>query len=271
VGFHSHKLSGNKSVILDYALSMAERNIRLTVDYDGTQYAGWQMQTDQRTIQGELTEAIYRTTGQRVNLIGAGRTDAGVHALGQVANFRIEHRLEPARYKQAVNFHLPDDVHVRESVDVPLEFHARFDARFRRYRYLIDAEPSAVHRHFRWHQEDLDQELLCRAASLVPGEHDFAPFCVTASRKDSNVCRVGSSRWRSVGSLLVYEIRADRFLHGMVRSLVGAMVNLARIRRDRHPENLTLSRFRDILLAPSEIRVVFTAPAHGLYLVSVGY
>jgi len=249
-----------------------ERNIRLEIDYDGTAYSGWQVQGSERTIQGEIVQAIHRVTGCQVNLIGAGRTDAGVHALGQVANFCIEHRLEPEKYRDAVNFYLPEDIRVLRSEEVLLEFHARFDARARRYRYLISGGDSAVHRRRRWHfTRELDFERLRRAASMVLGEHDFAPFCVVLSRKENNLCRVDASRWYRYGPLLVYEIRADRFLHGMVRSLVGAMVNLATVSPDHNRLNLTEEVFSDMLAHQTETRAPFTAPAHGLYLVRVIY
>ena len=251
---------------------MTERNIKIVVEYDGTLYAGWQIQQHQNTVQGELVAAVAKVTGLQVNLIGAGRTDAGVHALGQVANFRIEHRLEPERYREALNYYLPKDIRVKSSEEVPLVFHARFDAAFRRYRYVVAGEDSAIFRNHRYHCPfELNTELLRSAALEVKGEHDFKPFCVVASRQESNLCRVYHSRWVRIGPLLVYEIRANRFLHSMVRSLVGAMLNLAVVAPDRNSLNLTLERFRDIILATTDERVAFTAPAHGLYLVSVGY
>ncbi len=251
---------------------MSERNIRLIIEYDGTAYAGWQVQDAQPTIQSALVEAIRRVTGCDVNLIGAGRTDAGVHALGQVANFHIEHRLEPERYREAVNYYLPDDIRVRKSEQADDAFHARFDARFRRYRYLVSRERSAVYRNLRYcHPYDVDYALLQKAAELVKGEHDFAPFCVVSSRKEDNTCRIEASRWYRWGPLLVYEIRGNRFLHSMVRSLVGSMLNLATCTQDANRLNLTLASFTDIITATTGQRVAFTAPAQGLYLVSVGY
>jgi len=116
---------------------MAMRNIKLLIEYKGTSFAGWQVQDGQTTVQGEIEAAICSTTGQKVNVIGAGRTDAGVHALGQVANFKIDHNLEPARYRDALNYYLPADIHVKHAEEVPEKFHARYDATFRRYRYLI--------------------------------------------------------------------------------------------------------------------------------------
>jgi tRNA pseudouridine38-40 synthase len=251
---------------------MTAHNVKLTVEYKGTGYAGWQIQTDQRTIQGEITQAIFKTTGRDVNLIGAGRTDAGVHALAQTANFIIDHRLPPERYKEALNFYLPDDIRIKESCEVDLDFNSRRDAVSRRYRYLIGREKSALYRELRWeHPVELDLEQLRSAAQLIVGEHDFAPFCVMASRKPDNACFIKSARWFSVGPLLIFEIRGNRFLHGMVRSLVGAMVNLAAVEKDNNPQNLTLERFGDIIQSLTEERVVFTAPPQGLYLVSVQY
>lgn len=248
------------------------KNIRLLIEYRGSSFAGWQFQPGQSTVQGEIESAIEKTTGQRVSLHGAGRTDAGVHALGQVANFQIDHTLEVARYKDALNYYLPGDIHIRSAEETTPQFHARFDATWRRYRYLIAAERSAIYRDLRWENESaVRRELLDKAAKMLVGEHDFAPFCVTASLKENNRCMIYQSKWRQVGPLLVYEIRGNRFLHGMVRSLVGAMVNLAAEQQDKNMSNLTLADFGDTLQGNRPERVVFTAPAHGLYLVAVGY
>lgn len=261
-----------QSPLRGYGLTMGSRNIRLIVEYKGTAFSGWQIQADQTTIQGEITEAIFRTTGCRVSVTGAGRTDAGVHALGQTANFHIDHYLEPERYQNALNYYLPDDIRVRVSEAVPEAFNSRRSARSKRYRYLIGCERSALYRDLRWEYEhEVDLEALRKAAAMIVGEHDFSPFCVVSSLKEDNRCRIERAAWRRVGPLLVFEIRGNRFLHNMVRSLVGAMVNLASTTRDHHPENLTLDRFANIIHSPEGQRVVFTAPAQGLYLVSVHY
>ena len=251
---------------------MSERNIKLVIEYQGTGFAGWQYQPNQRTVQGEVIGAIFRVTDQRVPVIGAGRTDAGVHALGQVANFKIDHKLEAGRFRDAINYYLPDDIRIRESSEVDRTFHATRDATFRRYRYLLSNEKSAIYRNLRWENPvSIDVDVLREAAEAVLGEHDFSPFCVVASRKEDNTCRIERSEWQRIGPLLVYEIRGNRFLHSMIRSLVGAMVNIASQTQDTNSRNLTLERFRDIINAQTDERVVFTAPAHGLYLVSVGY
>ncbi len=251
---------------------MAEKNIKLVIEYDGTGFAGWQSQKQQTTIQDTIAEAIFKTTGVKVNLIGAGRTDAGVHALGQVANFIIDHRLESGQYRDALNYYLPDDIRIKSAADVGPDFNARRNATFRRYRYLIGLEKSAIYRNLRWDcRRQLDFDRLAEAAAALLGEHDFTPFCVVSSRKESNICRIDRSCWRRVGPLMVYEIRGNRFLHSMVRSLVGSMVNLAAADPDNNKLNLTLAGFKDILRSNTDQRVSFTAPAHGLYLVSVGY
>ncbi len=251
---------------------MSKRNIKLTIEYNGTDFCGWQSQSGPKTIQDEILAAIERTTGQKVKLTGAGRTDAGVHALGQVANFEVEHRLEPDKYKEALNFYLPDDIRIKSSEAASLDFDARRAALFKRYRYLIGLEKSALYRHFRWeYTKPLDYDLLKEAAGAIIGEHDFAPFCVVSSRKENNVCRIDSAVWRRIGPLLVFEIRGNRFLHSMIRSLVGAMVNTATPDQDNNKLNLTLDGFKDIIESPTTDRVTFTAPPQGLYLVSVGY
>ncbi len=251
---------------------MSSKNIKLVIEYVGTNYSGWQSQEGPNTIQDEIQRAIFKVTGTEINLTAAGRTDAGVHALGQVANFHIDHRLEPERYKDAINNYLADDILIKSSCEVPPEFNSRKDAIFRRYRYLISPEKSSIYRNLRWYQpHPIVFEKLQNAAGLVAGEHDFSSFCVTSSLKENNHCRVEFSRWFKFGPLLVFEIRGNRFLHGMVRSLVGSMINLALENQDKNSRNLTLSGFKNMLSSQNKDRAVFTAPPHGLYLVGVGY
>ena len=251
---------------------MPLKNIKLVIEYEGTNFSGWQSQDGPVTIQDEIQKAIFKVTGLKVNLTGAGRNDAGVHALGQAANFLIEHRLEPERYKDAINSYLPEDILIKSSIEAPLEFNSRKDAIFRRYRYLMSPEKSAVYRHQRWYQpQPIYFEKLQEAANQILGVHDFSPFCVTSSLKENNHCLIEFSRWYKHGALYIYEIRGNRFLHNMVRSLVGAMVNLALVSQDKNSRNLTLNDFKNMLSSPEKLRAVFTAPPHGLYLVAVGY
>ncbi|MEK7775562.1 MAG: tRNA pseudouridine(38-40) synthase TruA [Candidatus Zixiibacteriota bacterium] len=252
---------------------MSDRNIRLLIEYDGSAYAGWQAQAvGLVTIQTTIEEAIFKVTGERVRISGAGRTDAGVHAIGQVANFVSSHDIEPRRFALALNYHLPNDIHIRQSDEVPANFDSRRNATFRRYRYLIGRRRSALYRSRRWEYTiDIDFDCLQRLAGMLHGEYNFASFCVTTSRKEDNTCCILFARWYQIGELWSFEIRANRFLHGMVRSLVGGMVNAATCIPDANPRNLTPQSFQDILQGSTDERVVFTAPAQGLYLVSVGY
>lgn len=251
---------------------MAEKNIKLVIEYKGTSFSGWQSQADDRTIQDEIEQAIFKTTACKVSLIAAGRTDAGVHALGQTANFKIEHKLEIEKYRDALNYYLDKDIIIKSAEEAPLGFHARFDAVSKRYRYMIGFNKSAINREFRWElSKTLSIEKLNKAAALIIGEHDFAPFCVVQSRKEDNHCLIEYSKWFKIGDTLSYEIRGNRFLHSMIRSLVGTMVNIADEKKSRNKDDLTLEGFGNIIQTQTDVRVKFTAPAHGLYLVSVKY
>jgi tRNA pseudouridine38-40 synthase len=246
---------------------LAERNIRLDIQYKGTDFAGWQFQPDDRTIQGEIEKAITRVTGKEVTLYAAGRTDAGVHALGQVANFRIDHTLPPERYKDAINYYLPDTILITNSILVPDDFHARKSALWRQYKYLIGLERTPLYYDLRWeHKCDPDLEKLNATADYLRGRYDFSAFCVVSSLKKKNDCDVHFCCWQREESLLTFEIRANRFLHSMVRSLVGVMIDIG-----CSNENLTLSDFQDILLSKDHTRIKHVAPARGLYMVAVGY
>lgn len=251
---------------------MNEKNIKLTIEYNGTDFSGWQSQANGNTIQDIIKEAIYKTTKIKVNLIGAGRTDAGVHALGQVANFKISHNLESEKYKDALNYYLPKDIRILKSDEVDLEFHARFNAKSKRYRYLIGLDRSALYYNQRWEIErELDFSQLQQSAEMIVGEHDFASFCVVSSIKDNNYCTIYKSKWYRVGRLFIYEVRGNRFLHSMIRFLVGGMTNLAQINPDKNKLNLTLEKFGDIINSQTDERLMFTAPSCGLYLRSVQY
>jgi tRNA pseudouridine38-40 synthase len=241
------------------------KNIRLIIEYDGGAFAGWQYQPNQRTIQGELEKALKKLTTRKVTLYGAGRTDAGVHARGQVANFRISHNLPLRKYRDGLNFYLPDTIRILEAESVPDDFHARFDAIYRRYRYLVGLGRTALESGRRWEIDfQPDIQLLIETADYILGEHDFAACCVVASQKENNRCLVYSSRWRRHGDVLIYDIMADRFLHSMIRSLVGLMMETAQ-------GKVTLKRFKEILRNGDHTVIRKTAPAHGLYLMQVGY
>ena len=211
---------------------MTIRNIRLLLEYDGTRYHGWQRQANAATIQQTLEEALERLTGEKVALIGSGRTDAGVHALGQVANFRTDSTIPLKAFHDGLNSMLPKDIAVLEAAEAPPEFHARKSARAKTYEYRILNRPnrSPLHHHYAWWlAPPLDLTALAAAAALLPGEHDFTAFRASGSDNINPVRQVLAAAWRDEpGGWLSFTITATGFLRGMVRSLVGTMVEVGR-------------------------------------------
>ncbi|HEX16321.1 MAG TPA: tRNA pseudouridine(38-40) synthase TruA [Deltaproteobacteria bacterium] len=244
------------------------RNLKLLIEYDGTHFHGWQIQPDQRTVQGVLQETIAQVVGHRVRLIGASRTDAGVHALGQVANFKTTSKLPPETMQRAFNALLPDDVVVKAVEEVPLSFHSRFRStgKVYEYRLLLTPWPSAILRHFCWHlPERLDLEAIEQCCRMLLGVHDFSSFQLSGSdtRNPVREVRRAEVHERSPGHVvMVFE--ANAFLRGMVRSIVGTLVDVGRGR-------ITPEEFEEIMAAKDRSRASPTAPARGLFLVEVKY
>jgi tRNA pseudouridine38-40 synthase len=244
------------------------RNIRLLLEYDGTCYHGWQRQADALTIQEVLEAAVARLTGEGIALIGSGRTDAGVHALGQVANFRTESAIPLKAFHKGLNSLLPKDIAVLEASEAPPEFHARKSARAKTYEYRILNRPtrSPLHHHYAWWIDPpLDLGAMARAAAFLPGEHDFTAFRASGSDNKNPVRRVLAADWRDFpGGWLTFTITGTGFLRGMVRSLVGTM---AEVGRKKAPATL----LTDLLGNGARPLAGPTAPPQGLYLVEVRY
>jgi tRNA pseudouridine38-40 synthase len=250
------------------------RNLKIVLVYDGSEFSGWQVQPDAATVQGALASAIGRVTGEKVLPQGSGRTDAGVHALAQVATFASESPIPAQNLVKALNDMLPPSIRVLEASEAPPEFHARKSARAKTYHYRIYRRaicPPFLARYV-WHYPyPLDEDAMQRAAGLVIGEHDFTSFAAVdpergrEDEKISNVRRIFSSTWeRGTDEELVYIVRGSGFLHHMVRNLVGTFVLVGR--GTLKPEHTT-----DILAARNRSAAGATAPASGLYLVSVEY
>ncbi len=245
------------------------RNILLDLEYDGTEFCGSQVQSRGRTVQGELERALYRLTQQETRVILAGRTDAGVHASGQRANFHTTCSLPLPTIQRALNALLPADLAVTRVQEVPESFHARFTARRRTYRYAIyNAEVrSPLARRYAWHvPEPLDVTAMAAAARMLAGEHDFASFASAGSgRGPRGTVRTvyRAECWRE-GPWVYFEITADAFLRGMVRNLVGQLcwVGLGRC---------SVEEFRAVWESRDRGRAAPPAPAHGLCLVRVEY
>jgi len=241
------------------------RNIRLLIEYDGTNYAGWQRQENGATIQGEIENAIAGITQELPTLIGAGRTDAGVHARGQVANFRTTTLLPAEKLRSGLNALLPEDIVVINVAEVPEAFHARYSAIERQYSYLITLRPTALLRSYAWHVKyALDLAPMERAAECIGGLHDFQSFCKANSDVEHHRCDIRAASWKREGETLSFSIASDRFLHGMVRALVGTMVDVGR-------GFLTLEDFLAILERRDRAEAGMAAPARGLVLEAVLY
>jgi tRNA pseudouridine38-40 synthase len=256
--------------------------VRLKLEYDGSNYSGWQMQSGQDSIQARLEEALARICGVPIRVRGAGRTDAGVHARGQVAAARLPRPFDPVELLRALNAVLPPDIVVLEASEAGDNFDPRRDARLRIYEYRVLNRPlrSAFERNSAWLvREPLDLAAMNAAAAAFVGEHDFAAFRSLGSAEKSTTRRVELSRWRRENDRdedglheharnLVYRVEASAFLRHMVRTMVAAMVEVGRGKAAGRPPADTIAALlasRDRALAPAP------APAAGLCLVEVRY
>jgi len=243
-------------------------NIKVVLEYDGTNFAGWQQQADARTVEAELKKALKAVTGLDHKVYAAGRTDAGAHAEGQVVNFQTDGRVSPQRMVAALNARLPDDVAVLSAEMVPDEFHARYSARWRRYRYRYLDRPSrsALERGRCWHVRGgaLDVEAMSKAAKALAGKHDWTSYCSASEPPVARVREMRSVRVVRRGEFVEVELVGEGFLRGLVRSIAGALAEVGRGRRA--PEWV-----HEVLQARDRRKAPRTAPAGGLTLMEVIY
>jgi tRNA pseudouridine38-40 synthase len=244
------------------------RTVRLLLSYDGTGFVGWQRQAAGESVQGLLEDALAKIEGRAVTVHGAGRTDAGVHALGQVASFRLSSPIEDWQLWRALNAHLPGAIRVMELATVADDFHARFSASSKAYEYRIwnaRVQPPFV-RPYSWHVIDrLDLAAMQEAARAIVGCHDFKGFRSARSVNHTTVREITSAGWRrGDDALLVFDIAGKGFLRYMVRSLVGTLVEIGRGHR-------SADEMARLLAAPDRSAAGKTAPALGLFLVKVDY
>jgi tRNA pseudouridine38-40 synthase len=255
---------------LSNSAATIRRWLKLTVAYDGTHYAGWQIQPHEPTVQAAMAEAWRAITGEEATLTASGRTDAGVHALGQVVGLSTESELPAERLLQGLNAKLPDDVVVRAVEAAPPDFHATHDALKKLYRYQIHNSRvrPLFERHYRWHfPQPLDVEAMQASAKHLVGRHDFACFETTGSERSSTVrtlTRVEVGQGGAEGEQIDIDVEGDGFLYNMVRGIVGTLVEVGRGARE--PQWVT-----EVLATRDRKRAGPNAPAHGLVLVRVEY
>lgn len=241
---------------------------RLDLEYEGTRYRGWQEQANARSVAGEVRHAVAACGGDVLELGGAGRTDAGVHALGQVAHLRLRRAVDPRRFRAAVNDALPQDIHILAVRPAPDRFHARHDAVLRSYLYQISRRRTAfAKRGVFWVKRRLDADRMAEAAALLVGMHDFAEFCERPRERTSTRVAVERAEVAGEGALILFRIAASHFLWKMVRRLAGALVRVG-------ASELSLAEFGTLLAGRAlegEGPAAWTAPPSGLYLEKVLY
>jgi tRNA pseudouridine38-40 synthase len=244
------------------------KNFKITIEYDGTRYHGWQRQKNDRTIQEEIEKAVGAITGQTVALTGSGRTDAGVHAYGQVANFKCETSLAAQDLFGGLNSLTADDIVIHSCEQVDASFHARYDAKSKIYVYtfLNRPSPAAIGRHYAWHiRKKLDLESMRAAGAHLLGSHDFKAFEGAGSPRPHTTRNIMNASLVEEGDgYLAFEIEADGFLRFMVRNIVGTLVKVGL-------GKISPEEFKRILKSRDREQAGATAPAHGLCLVKVIY
>ena len=246
---------------------MAARNIKLTIHYDGSGYHGWQHQPDMPTIQGEITNAIEKFCSCRVLVTGSSRTDAGVSALGQVANIKINTPIPTRNFPKALSLLLPDQIAVAEAVDVPDDFNAISSTKSKLYRYTIYTGQTrpVLHNRYCWHRPyKLDTDKMDTAAKLMIGKEDFKSFAAAADQRENSIRTIFSCNVIAEDKWIYINVSADGFLYNMVRNIVGVLIEIGRNRWS--PDKIT-----DIIAAKDRTAAGPIAPAKGLCLMKIDY
>ena len=243
------------------------RNIKLTIEYDGKCYNGWQKQPNKLNIQGEIERAIYNITKEEVDLIGSGRTDAGVHALGQVANFKTNSQISIEKLPLAINSQLKNSIVIKEAEEVNERFHSRYNAKRKTYRYIINNSKcgTAIYRNLEYsYPFKLDAEKMKQASKYFEGEHDFKAFKSSGTSSKNSVRTIYKAIVKQEGEKIIIELTGNGFLYNMVRIISGTLldVGLGKIQPEEIPE---------MIESKDRQRAGRTLPAHGLYLVQVVY
>ncbi|MGA7721574.1 MAG: tRNA pseudouridine(38-40) synthase TruA [Ignavibacteriaceae bacterium] len=241
------------------------KNYKIIIQYDGTNYCGWQIQQNAPTIQQAIVDKLEIITKIKVNLTGAGRTDSGVHALGQVANFNLESEIDTYRFRYSLNSILPVDISITRMEKVYEKFNARFDAKKRSYIYLLSYIKSPfLLKYSYFYHEKLDCSLLNNISQSLLGENDFTSFARKNTETENKICNIYNIKWKETKGLIVFFIEADRFLHGMVRTIIGTLIKAAKTNQN--------SKFiKEVLSAKDRECAGEAVPAKGLFLFKVKY
>jgi tRNA pseudouridine38-40 synthase len=238
---------------------------KIIIKYDGTHFFGWQLRQGARTVQGVLEKALVALSGgDRIIVNGAGRTDSGVHAFGQVAHFDLETRLDDTTLLDAMNGHLPKDCRVMQVQQEGEDFHARYSAVKRHYRYQCMSKKKLVYGNQVWMTNPLNIDKLNQVASLFLGVHDFLSFSKYNEKLEHTNCIIDSALWKEEGDMLIFNISANRFLHHMVRYIVGCSVQ-------NNDGKMSFNTIKNLLDSPRKDVQIFKAPAQGLFLNHVDY
>ncbi len=245
------------------------KNILLEVEYDGTNFSGYQIQPNLRTVEGELIKAIEKAVSHKVNLISAGRTDKGVHSLGQIVNFKTESNIPASNYKSLMKFLLPGDISIKNSKEVNIEFHSRFDAKFRKYKYIVYNRTliNALYRNYSYHfPYYLDVELMNKAAKKFIGTHNFTSFKTTSHNLErvNPIRTIKSFEVYRDGDFVYFEVVGNAFLHNMVRIMVGTLLYIG-------TGKLSYNSLDEIIKSKDRGQAGITAGPQGLYLEKVFY
>mgnify|MGYP003964686409 CR=1 FL=1 len=240
-----------------------ERRVKLTIEYDGTDFCGWQVQPEHRTVQGELENALKRLTGQKVTIYGSGRTDSGVHAIGQIAHITLpESKFNLLSLQKSLNGLTGKDIYVRDAEVVPDDFHARFDAKSRRYKYRLLKHPHPML--IKFSDRIWDDKIARETSKKLKGKHSFKSFSRKREGEVDYKCEIFDATWTPTYYGASFEVEADRFFHQMVRGLVGAIIDVAR-------GYLSNEEFLKLLHNPENNAEVRFVPPQGLVLLEVKY
>ena len=246
---------------------MSIRNIKLTIEYDGKDFNGWQKQPNKLNIQGNIEDAIQKVTGEKVELYASGRTDAGVHALGQVANFKTETNIPIEKIATAINSQLKTSIRVQKAEEVDERFHSRYNCKRKTYRYIINnnEQASAIYRNMEYHfPKKLNIEKMKKAVKSFVGTYDFSAFKSSGTSNKSSIRTIYNAEIKEENGRIAIELEGNGFLYNMVRIIAGTLLEVGM-------ENIEPEEILEIINSKDRKRAGRTLPPHGLYLVKVDY